>query len=137
MTSRFADTFYFLALLNPDDPAHMMAVEAAARLAGRLVTTTWILTEVGDAMASPQNRAAFLGLLDSLRTNPAAEVVPASEELFDAGVDLYARRPDKAWSLTDCISFLVMDRLGLAEALTGDRHFEQAGFRAVLRSSGP
>jgi predicted nucleic acid-binding protein len=50
-----------------------------------------------------------------------------------AGVDLYRRRPDKAWSLTDCISFVVMQREGITEALTGDQHFEQAGFVALLK----
>jgi len=49
------------------------------------------------------------------------------------GLELYARRPDKSWSLTDCISFVVMTDRGLTEALTGDHHFEQAGFRALLR----
>lgn len=53
--------------------------------------------------------------------------------LWRRGLGLYAARPDKAWSLTDCISFVVMTDRGLTEALTGDHHFEQAGFRALLR----
>ena len=56
--------------------------------------------------------------------------VPAA---YQAGFDLFANRPDKDWSLTDCISFGVMTERGLTEALTADRHFEQAGFRAVLK----
>jgi predicted nucleic acid-binding protein len=52
--------------------------------------------------------------------------------LFAAGVELYGTRPDKEWSLTDCISFVVMKREGLTDALTGDRHFEQAGFKVLL-----
>ena len=55
-----------------------------------------------------------------------------SDELFARGMDLYRSRHDKDWSLTDCISFVVMADEGLAEALTGDRHFEQAGFKALL-----
>ena len=55
------------------------------------------------------------------------------DDTFARGFDLYARRPDKSWSLTDCISFVVMTDRGLTEALTGDHHFEQAGFRALLR----
>jgi hypothetical protein len=58
--------------------------------------------------------------------------MPSSNELFAAGVELYATRPDKEWSLTDCISFVVMEREGLTDALTGDRHFEQAGFKVLL-----
>lgn len=133
MSSSFADTFYFPALLNPDDATHARARALTKNLPGPIVTTAWVLTERGDALASPRDRLSFLELLDSLRTNPVVEIVPADEELFEAGVDLYARRPDKGWSLTDCISFVVMERLGLVEALTGDRHFEQAGFRALLR----
>ena len=133
MTDHFADTFFFLALLNPDDPAHRRALAVARNLPGPLVTTAWVLTEVGDALASPQNRASFLELLDSLATNPAAEIVPADEDLFDAGVGLYARRPDKGWSLTDCISFVVMKDMGLTDALTGDSDFTQAGFRILMK----
>jgi hypothetical protein len=59
--------------------------------------------------------------------------VPASRELFDSGWALYQDRPDKDWSLTDCISFVAMRERGIIEALTGDHHFEQAGFRALLK----
>ena len=58
--------------------------------------------------------------------------MPPTLELLEQGMDLYARRPDKEWSLTDCISFVVMSQNGLEEALTGDHHFEQAGFRILL-----
>ena len=60
-------------------------------------------------------------------------IVPAEAKLFEQGVEFYHRRPDKAWPLTDCISFVVMTDLGIREALTGDHHFEQAGFRALLK----
>jgi uncharacterized protein len=59
--------------------------------------------------------------------------VPPGQELFDQGVELYAARTDKQWSLTDCISFVVMRQYRVTEALTGDRHFEQAGFTAMLK----
>lgn len=62
-------------------------------------------------------------------------IVPATQELFDRGFAIYSSRPDKAWSLTDCISFVVMEEHGLTEALTGDCHFEQAGFVALLASA--
>ena len=62
------------------------------------------------------------------------ELSPAAVEpaLWEGGWELYRNRPDKAWSLTDCISFLVMQQGGLTDALTADEHFRQAGFRAVL-----
>ena len=134
MRPTFADTFYFLALLNPSDQAHDSALRVAASPPGPLVTTAWVLVEVADALASPANRPAFLELLDGLRGIPAVEVIPPDPAVFDRGLDLYARRPDKEWSLTDCISFVVMAERGLTDALTGDLHFEQAGFRALLRS---
>ena len=129
----FADTYYFLALRNPKDEGHARAVETTGRLAGRRVmTTAWVLTEMADALAKPANRAGFVELMAILADDPDVEVVPPSPDLFERGVALYAGRPDKAWSLTDCISFAVMADLGLDEALTGDHHFEQAGFRALL-----
>ena len=133
MTACFADSFYFLALLNPADAAHAVAARVAKELRRPLVTTAWVLTEVADAMAAPPNRPLFLKLIAGLRALPSVEIVPASSELFDRGIELYARRPDKSWSLTDCLSFVVMTERGLTDALTGDHHFEQAGFRALLR----
>ena len=60
-------------------------------------------------------------------------MVFASADLFDAGMTLHRDRPDKQWSLTDCISFIVMEHRQLDRALTPDHHFEQAGFKALLR----
>jgi len=61
------------------------------------------------------------------------EVVPLSHEIFDQALDFYHQHHDKQWSLTDCTSFIVMQQRGITEALTGDRHFEQAGFTALLK----
>lgn len=133
MIAWFADTFYFLAPLNRDDEAHARARDATAALSRRIVTTAWVLTEVGDAMAAPANRPAFLQLLEALRLDPNADVLPAEASRFDRGVELFARRRDKEWSLTDCISFVVMEERGIVEALTADHHFEQAGSRALLK----
>ena len=67
-----------------------------------------------------------------LRDDPDAVIVRPSQELFDQGVGLFGRRLDQSWSLTDCISFVVMEQQRIRDALTGDRHFEQAGFRVLL-----
>ncbi len=88
---------------------------------------------MADALSAPAQRGAFLALWNQIGDHPAIEIIPAERWLLVRGIDLYARRPDKAWSLTDCISFVVMGERGLAEALTGDHHFEQAGYRALLR----
>ena len=132
MTLLFADTFYYVALLNRRDAAHERAVAMAQRVRVPKITTAWVMTEVADALAAPAQRGLFVDLLESLTADPTVTFVPATQDLFDRGVNLYARRPDKAWSLTDCISFAVMREHGLTEALTGDHHFEQAGFKALL-----
>jgi predicted nucleic acid-binding protein len=128
----FADTYYFLALLHKGDAAHPKAVALAERLSNPIVTTAWVLTEVGDALSAPENRSRFVQLVETLRADPACTIVPPSPALFDAGISLYAERSDKGWTLTDCISFVVMHQYGITEALTGDRHFEQAGFVPLL-----
>jgi len=133
MNTLFADTFYYLALLNRDDAAHARAVALSRQLRGDQVTTTWVLTEVADALAAPAQRGVFLALLKRLRDNPRVAIIPPTQDLFDRAVDLYADRPDKEWSLTDCVSFVVMRERGITEALTGDRHFEQAGFHILLK----
>jgi predicted nucleic acid-binding protein len=132
MTRLFADS-YFFAILNPRDPAHVKAIEFSRHNRGPLATTAWVLTELADGLAPTPRRPAFRQVLEDIETNRANLIVPASAETFRKGVDLYHLRPDKQWSLTDCISFLVMSEEGITEALTADHHFEQAGFVALLK----
>ena len=129
----FADTYFFLALANPRDQAHRRVVAWAAGFKGQIVTTAWVLAEFGNHMSDPRNRQEFVATVRDLRANPAVEIVPADMSWFDAGLALYGARADKGWSFTDCISFEVMQQRGMTEALTGDRHFEQAGFTALFR----
>ncbi|MDM8004628.1 MAG: PIN domain-containing protein [Phycisphaerae bacterium] len=133
MTPCFGDTFLFLALLAEGDAAHKKAVQAIADLKRDIYTTTWVLTEVADGIAGRDTRSAFVPLLQFLQSHPRVVIVPTTDDIFDRGVDLYGNRPDKDWSLTDCISFVVMQERGITEALTGDHHFEQAGFTALLK----
>ena len=130
----FADSFVLVALLNPADAAHQAAVETIEAMDAPLVTTHWVLIEVADALCAPGYRTLVAEYLKDLAADPGTEVIPPDEDWYRRGLDLYARRRDKGWSLTDCISFVVMTDRGLTEALTGDHHFEQAGFRALLRS---
>lgn len=132
MNAKFADTFHFLALLNRNDRAHRRAVEASQSRTGALVTTEFVLLEVADAMSGPKDRFAFLQLLTALRADDSVIIDPVSSDRFEQGVALFAARSDKEWSLTDCVSFVVMQEHKLTDALTGDRHFVRAGFRALL-----
>ncbi len=75
----------------------------------------------------------MMDLLSGVQSDPRTHVVPASRELFGRGFELFARRKDKEWSFTDCTSFVVMREQALEDALTADRHFEQAGFKALFR----
>lgn len=132
-TTVFADSYYYLAFVNERDAGHERVIEFSRAYMGGSVTTEWVLTEVADALSAPDQRQIFLELLAQLRSESGLMIVEASRELFDRGVDLFSQRPDKAWSLTDCISFTVMTERGLSEALTADHHFEQAGFQALFR----
>ena len=134
MIGTFADTFYFIALLNPSDSAHGRAVQVTRTLAGPIVTTCWVLVEVADALSAPGFRSHVHRFLERLASDPNFRVVPANTDWYWRGVSLYGARPDKGWSLTDCMSFVVMSELGLRQALTSDHHFEQAGFVATLKA---
>lgn len=98
-----------------------------------MLTTAWVLTEVADGLASPATRGTFAQVLRELKADPRVVIIQPNAALFDAGIELYEQRSDKDWSLTDCISFVAMREAGISDALTGDRHFEQAGFRALLK----
>ena len=132
MTPVFADTYYWLAMINPRDGAHQEAVALSQSLTQSLVTTAWILTEVGDAMCVPANRPTFGKLLERLANDPETTVVPAEQKWFDRGAAFYAARLDKKWPLTDCISFVIMQEFGLTDSLTADGDFTQAGFRILM-----
>lgn len=129
----FADTFFYLALLDQHDSAHEKAVSAARDLDSITVTTAWVLLALANALSVPEHRRIFIDFLTKSRANRNIVIYEAERELFDEGVELYRGRQDKSWSLTDCISFVVMEREGITEALTGDRHFEQTGYKALLR----
>ena len=128
----FADTFFFLALLSTDDQRHEEAIKTQA--AGRpTVTTDFVLLELADHLCDSRNRALFVRFYAFLAGHRTTEVIPVTGELLRRGRELYAARPDKEWSLTDCTSFVVMTDRKLTDALTGDHHFEQAGFNALLK----
>jgi len=133
MKTVFADSFYFLALWNAEDRGHAKALAFTNGYHEAMLTTDWVVVELGDALARPPNRERFLRLFRVLQRQSELTIIPASRSLLHDGLKLYENRPDKEWSLTDCISFVVMEREGLTDALTADKHFEQAGFVALLK----
>jgi uncharacterized protein len=129
----FGDTVHFIALLSTGDRWHDRAVAISRESPGTLITTEWVLTEVGDAFSHPVARRKFIRLLQLLREQPDVEIVPSTSDLFQRGTAFFSARPDKEWSLTDCISFVAMNERNITDALTSDHHFEQAGFRILLK----
>ncbi len=132
MTEVFADSFYYIALLNPADQFHAMAVEATKTLVQRCATTGWVLMEVADALSAPAVRQRTYQFLQHITVDPNTTIIANFDPWLPRGLKLYGERHDKSWSLTDCISFEVMSERGISDALTGDQHFVQAGFRTLL-----
>ena len=138
MTALFADTFYWIALVDFTDSAHRRALALTSERADSpIVTTDEVLGEYLTFFATapePMRRKAVTNAQRILES-PAVQVVPQSRESFLSGMALYGARPDKGYSLTECISMQTMRNKGITEVLSNDRHFEQEGFRALFRNS--
>ncbi len=129
------DTWALISLANARDAWHDRVVEISARLdrEGRpLVTTEWILSEFLAFLARPPARDAAVRMVDSIRASAGTEIIRASHESWERGFHLYRARPDKAWSLVDCISIQVCEELGIEDVFTRDHHFEQAGLHILV-----
>lgn len=133
----FVDTGYFLALAEPRSDLHLRARAWAAAIHEPLLITEHVLWESVNALSKPIDRPKARALIATIESDASYELIPASIELFKLGMQLHAARPDKEWSLTDCISFVVMQQRGITRTLAHDHHFEQAGFDALLRRDPP
>ncbi|MGD9855194.1 MAG: type II toxin-antitoxin system VapC family toxin [Planctomycetaceae bacterium] len=127
------DTAYLFALFNPQDQWHARAVAWTIALQEPSLVTEYVLWEVVNGLSQRRNRDRAHAVVEQIRCDEDCRLIPASSQLLSAGLDLHRNRPDKEWSLTDCISFVVMEQQGISRALTYDHHFEQAGFEALLR----
>lgn len=135
----FWDTAAFVALANSADVWHMAAVAVSREMANdraTIVTTDAVLTEVINTFSRIAWRPVAVRIVTALQRSVAlgaAKLVPVDESLWLRGWQLFGQRTDKDWSLTDCISLVVMRELGLTQAFTSDHHFEQAGFTILLK----
>jgi predicted nucleic acid-binding protein len=129
----FLDTVFIQALLNSHDQYHTKAKAFLPRLrkASEVWITEAVLVEVCNAF-SAINRIAPIQFVEYCYSTDNIQVVTIDTPLLMRAITLYKNRPDKMWGLTDCISFVVMDEQGLMEAVTADKHFVQAGYRALL-----
>jgi len=137
MNKVFLDTSYAVALATPQDSHHRQALKLAGdleRQGSQMVTTRAVLLEIGNSLSRKRHRVLGVALLEFLEADPRVEIVPLSEDLYRKGFELFGQRRDKEWGLVDCVSFVVMQERELQESLTTDEHFEQAGFRALLRA---
>jgi uncharacterized protein len=129
----FLDTAFIQALLNPRDDFHDQAKKLfpQVRSANKVWITEAVLVEVGNAL-SAFNRPGAVKFIQLCYSTENIQVVSISTELMMQALSLYSSRSDKDWGLTDCISFVVMQQQNLIDAMTSDRHFVQAGFRALM-----
>lgn len=135
MSFIFADTHYFVALINPHDQWRQQAINAEAIVrTSRLVTTEAVLIEVLNFMSSykPSLRKAISLFVRDLLADANIETVPHSRDLLLDGLTFYEKRSDKAYSLTDCISMIVARDRQITRVLTHDHHFAQEGFELLL-----
>lgn len=133
----FIDTCFVVGLVLENDQLHAPAIQWADAACSERITTEYVLVEIADTLCTEQSRSMAAKIIRKLRASNQVTIVPASGTLLQRGLTLFERREDKRWSLTDCISFIIMNDYSLEDALTADRHFEQAGFRALLRLPVP
>ena len=131
----FTDAVYWLALINPRDQWRDVALAASRSLGTkRLVTTDHILAETLNyfAESGPHYRSMACVHVEDILLDPEVEIVDSSHIQFLEGFQLYAKRLDKGYSLTDCISMNICRDLGVTDILTHDDHFRQEGFNILL-----
>jgi uncharacterized protein len=136
MTTVFADTSYWVAVLNPRDELHAKALAISKRLSGaRIVTSEMVLIELmnGFSEKGEQLRTIAITAIEAMRRNRLVVMIPQTTDQFEDALWRYRLADDKEWSATDCASFGIMERANIRSALTHDRHFAQAGYEPLLR----
>jgi predicted nucleic acid-binding protein len=131
----FADTFYWISLANPRDEWHQRVSQVSPMLqSARIITTDEIVVEFLNYYSElgPELRATACDLARRTLHAPGVETISQSRQGLLNGVQLYERRLDKGYSLTDCISMQLMRERGIIEVLTHDHHFTQEGFTILF-----
>ncbi len=136
MKKVFADTSYWIALLNDRDGLHAKALAIPAKLGTvSIVTSEMVLVEFLNGLCDgdPWRRSAAVSAVETIRRTLSVLVLPQTSYQFTCALERYKQSADKSWSLTDCASFQIMENEHITAALTHDHHFVQAGFEALLR----
>jgi hypothetical protein len=128
----FIDTSYILALINPSDDFHLKAKKLTFKVKGKFVTSEAVLFELANALAKLRTRALGIYTIEDLRHDPDIEIVPLEQGLLLETFEMYSSNKLKEWTVTDCMSFIIMKKMNITEALTTDENFRQAGFNPLL-----
>jgi predicted nucleic acid-binding protein len=131
----YVDAAYYIALLIVDDNLHDAAVRISENFTDEtFVTSDPVLVELLTFVSGlgEHHRSRAVTVIRRLRTDASTEIVPQTRDLFDKGLDLFERRSDKAYSLTDTMSMVICRERGISAVLTHDHHFEQEGFEILL-----
>lgn len=138
MTALFVDTAGWGNLVDRSQPHHAdaSAIYRHAKQQRRaIVTSNYVLTELVALLTSPLRlaRPQLIAFVNGLKTSPYVQIVHVDATLDAHAWQLLTQRQDKAWSLVDCSSFVLMQQRGIRDSLTTDHHFEQAGFVRLLK----
>ncbi|MGL4513301.1 MAG: type II toxin-antitoxin system VapC family toxin [Lacipirellulaceae bacterium] len=131
----FIDTGWFVASVDPNDQFHRAALATVAELRQRgvrYVTTDYVLEETATLLRARRRTHVVARLFAKVFASEDIAVVWMTPERFSEVAGFFHRHGDKAWSFTDCFSFVVMRERGMASALAADAHFRQAGFETLL-----
>jgi predicted nucleic acid-binding protein len=135
-SSVFVDTSAWIALINKSDVFHLKAKtvrDILVKDARQCLVTDFVVVEIANSLSRIPWRSSAIQLINSIYASKNINVLEIDKNIYVEAWKLYSERMDKEWSLTDCTSFVVMNRNGIAEAFTNDRHFEQAGFKILLK----
>lgn len=128
----FVDTSFVIGLINDKDQYHEKALTFSHKFDNApLVTTDAVLLEIANSLARDFKQEAAK-IIKILRESNNVNAIAIDRDLFERGFELYQKYNDKTWGLVDCISFVVMREHDISDALTSDKHFVQAGFRALM-----
>ena len=138
MEEVFVDTNYWVALYDPSDELHQKAVLLTSQFEPQqIVTSELVLVEFLNGMSrfGQANRRLAVDVVMNLRNDSDMKIIQVTSQQFWEAVQFYGARLDKRWSLVDCSSFQIMEDRHILKALTNDRDFYQAGYRALMRDN--
>lgn len=128
----FADTGAWFAAFVPNDPDHPAASAWLKANRVPLLTTDWVIDELLTLLRVRNEGQRALRLGEALFAERIAKLHWVTPDEVLAAWEVYRRFADKHWSFTDCLSKVVMERLGISTAFAFDAHFRQFGTVTVV-----